>query len=82
MNILRSAAVSALLFASSIATATAEPPLPAGKPAGTHDAALAGGGLFVLLGVGAVIAVAVAIASSDTNKGINTPTTSTTGTGV
>lgn len=61
--------------------AEAASPLPAGKPAGTRQAALSGDGWLVLIGLGAIIAFTVAIAESNQNQGVTTPTTTATGTG-
>jgi hypothetical protein len=82
MRALRVMLVSALLLASGISTVYGEAPLAPGKPAGTEKAVLSGNGFVIALGLAAVIAATVAIANSDTNKGLTTPTTSTTGTGV
>jgi hypothetical protein len=65
------------LTASSAMADDSSAPLPAGKPAGTHQAALAGSGLFLLLGA-AAIAAGIAIVVSNSNGG--NPATSTTGT--
>jgi hypothetical protein len=69
-------ATAALLVCASLSQAMAEDvsPLPAGKPAGTHDSALAGGGLIILLGFGAIIAATAIFASQSQNKGATTPT--------
>ena len=81
MLFLRSAAA-ALLVCASLSQAMAENmgPLPAGKPAGTHQAALMGDGLLIALSLAAIIAATVAIAETDNNKGVTTPTTSATAT--
>lgn len=81
MSFLRATAAALVLCASlTPALADVSSPLPAGKPAGTYQAALTGGGLAILLGLGAIIAMTVAIATTDQNKGVTTPTTAT-GTG-
>jgi len=82
MPFLRSAVV-ALLVCTSLSQAMAESvsPLPAGKPAGTHEAALLGHGFVILLGLGAIIAFTAITVSANQNKGVTTPTTSATGTG-
>ena len=78
MSFLRATAAALVVCASlSQAMADVVSPLPAGKAAGTHEAALAGDGLLVALGLGAIIAVVVIIATTDQNKGVTTPTTST-----
>ncbi len=79
MSFLRATAA-ALVLCASLSPVMADSPLPAGKPAGTHEAALLGGGWLILIGLGAIIAVTVAIAETNQNKGVTTPTTST-GTG-
>jgi hypothetical protein len=67
--------LSAILAASpALAAEAIQPPLPAGKPAGTHQAALQMGGVLVVLGVAAVVGAIAAIVS-------NTQGSSTTGTG-
>jgi len=74
-------AVSALL-ASSAAFAADSVPLPAGKPAGTKEAALLGLPV-ILIGVGVLAAIiAVAVSNNDDNSPTtpNTTVTSTTGT--
>lgn len=66
---------SALLVSPAIAADTA--PLPAGKPAGTKDAALFAASPFLfIIGIAAVVGIAVAVS----NNGGNNNTT-TTGTG-
>ncbi len=82
MTILRHTAAALLLCATcNGAMAQAAAPLPAGKPAGTQQAALLGSGFAIVLGLAGIIAVTVAIVSQDNNKGITTPsTTSTVGT--
>ena len=65
------------LTASSAFAADDNAPLPAGKPAGVHQAALAGSGLLILVGV-AVVAAGIAVAVSSGNG--NGPTTSSTST--
>jgi hypothetical protein len=67
----------AALLASSTAYAADVAPLPAGKPAGTHDAALLALGPIFWVGL-AAIAVGVGFAASSNN---NKPTTTTTATG-
>jgi hypothetical protein len=69
--------LAAALTASNAMADTTSAPLPAGKPAGVHQAALAGSGLFLLLGA-AAIAAGIAIVVSNNNGGH--PTTSTTST--
>ncbi len=67
----------AVALTASTAMANASGPLPAGKPAGVHQAALAGSGLFLLLGA-AAIAAGIAIVVSNNNGGnVSTSTTST-----
>jgi hypothetical protein len=71
------AAVSAML-ASSTAIAAEVTPLPAGKPAGTREAALLGAP-FVLIGIAVVAAiVAISVSGGDDDNNPTTPTTSST----
>jgi hypothetical protein len=70
------AAVSALLV-SSTAIAADMSPLPAGKPAGTKEAALLGAP-FLLIGGAIIIAIIAIAASNGGNDNPTTPTTSTT----
>jgi len=78
MSFLRAAAT-ALVLGASLSPAMADSgPLPAGKPAGTHQAALLGTGFGIILGLGAIIAVTVAIVQSDQNKHVTTATTTAT----
>jgi hypothetical protein len=71
------AAVSALLV-SSTAFAANVAPLPAGKPAGTKEAALLGTP-FMLIGIAVVVAViAIAASGGDDNDNPTTPVTNTT----
>jgi hypothetical protein len=76
MRSLLAPVLAAALTASS-AFAAEDAPLPAGKPAGVHQAELAGSGLILLLGA-AAIAAGIAIAVSNNNG--SGPTTSSTGT--
>ena len=71
------APILAVVLTASSAFAADDAPLPAGKPAGVHQAALASSTLFFLLGA-AVIAGGIAIAVSNNNG--NNVSTSTTGT--
>jgi hypothetical protein len=73
------AAVSALL-ASSTAIAADVSPLPAGKPAGTKEAALLGTP-FLLIGGAIIVAIIAIAASGGGNDNPTTPTTSSTTTG-
>jgi hypothetical protein len=63
----------ALLVSPTFAAENAQTPLPAGKPAGTKEAALQMGGVWVVLGLVAVAGAIAAIVS-------NTQSSSTTGT--
>lgn len=56
-------AASALLMSSAFAEAPANSPLPAGKPAGTREAALQMGGIWLVVGLAAVAGVIAAVAS-------------------
>jgi hypothetical protein len=74
-----SAAVTAALLVSSTAYAADVAPLPAGKPAGTKQAALLALGPIFWIGL-AAIAVGIGVAASNNDN--NSPTTpTTTGTG-
>jgi hypothetical protein len=69
-------AVTALLMTSAFAAeAPANTPLPAGKPAGTHQAALEMGGVWLVIGLVAAAGIIAAIAS-----GTQGSSTSTSGT--
>ena len=73
----------AIMVCATCSNAIAEDaPLAVGKPAGTQKAALAGGSFVILLGLAGVIAATATMLSQSNNKGLTTPTTSTTGTGV
>ncbi|MBV9550398.1 MAG: hypothetical protein JO256_12075 [Alphaproteobacteria bacterium] len=81
MNAFRHAIAAVLICATCSNALAAEPaaPLPAGKPAGTHEATLSGNGLLIGLGIAASIAwLAIIVAQSDKNKP-TTPTTTGTG---
>jgi hypothetical protein len=52
-------------------------PLPAGKPAGTKQAAMTGNSALIWLGVAAVIGVTIAVVASDNDDDVTTPTTGT-----
>ena len=68
-------AVTAMLATSAFAAgAPANSPLPAGKPAGTHQAALEMGGIWLVIGLAAVAGIIAAVAST-------TQGSSSTGTG-
>ena len=79
-SIMGGAVAAALLVSSAFATdiGPAAAPLPAGKAAGTKDAALLGPNGF-WIGLAIVAAVVVAVVASNGNK--NNTTTPTTGTG-
>lgn len=73
--------VAAVLLAATCSTAfAAGTPLPAGKPAGTKEAAMAGGGLTILVGLAVIAAFTAVMVAQDDKNGVTTPTT--TGTGV
>lgn len=76
-------AVAALsLLASGAFAAESVAPLPAGKPAGVHQATLEGPGILILAGL-AIVGIGIAFAVSNNGKNTpTTPTTSSTGTGV
>ncbi|MBV9550666.1 MAG: hypothetical protein JO256_13440 [Alphaproteobacteria bacterium] len=58
-------ATTALLMGSALAAdAPANSPLPAGKPAGTHQAALEMGGVWLVIGLAAVAGIIAAVAST------------------
>ncbi len=86
MPFMRTAALAALLACTSLSPVLAEQapltPLPAGKAAGTHEAALWGNGWLITLGLAAIITFTVIAASSGGKNTPTTPTTSTSGTGV
>jgi hypothetical protein len=69
------AATALSLVASGAFAADPVTPLPAGKPAGVHQAALEGPGILILTGL-AVVGIGLAFALS--NNGKNSPTTPTT----
>ena len=69
-------AATALLMSSAFAEAPANSPLPAGKPAGTQQAALQMGGIWLVVGLAAAAGIIAAVASGTQGK-----STSTTGTG-
>jgi hypothetical protein len=82
MLVTRKFIAAALLCASCANALAANAPLPAGKPAGTKEAALAGSGFVILLGLAGVAALTAIMVSQDHNNGVTTPTTtSTSGTG-
>jgi hypothetical protein len=73
------AAVAAAMLVSSTAYAADVAPLPAGKPAGTKQAALLALGPIFWIGL-AAIAVGIGVAaSSNGNNGVTSPTTTGTG---
>jgi len=73
--------VAAVLVCASCSNAiAADAPLPAGKPAGAKQAALAGPGFVILVGLAGVAALTAILVSQDNKNGITTPTTSATGT--
>jgi hypothetical protein len=75
------AAVTAAMLVSSAAYAADVAPLPAGKPAGTKQAALLALGPIFWIGL-AAIAIGIGVAASGNDKNTpTTPTTTTTGTG-
>jgi hypothetical protein len=81
---MRKTVAAVLLCATCSNAIAADAPLPAGKAAGTKQAALAGPGFVILLGLAGVAAMtALMVSSQDHNNGVTTPTTTgTTGTGV
>ncbi len=75
------AATTAALLASGVAYAADLAPLPAGKPAGAHKAALLALGPIFWVGLVAIaVGIGVAVGNND-NNGVTTPTTTSTGTG-
>ena len=83
MRVVRDALTGVLLAAFAISAASAAPaPLSPGKPAGTQQSALAGGGFVILLGLAGVIAATAIMVGQNNNKGITTPTTAASGTSV
>ena len=71
------APVLAVALTASSAIAADNAPLPAGKPAGVHQAELAGNGLLILVGVG-LVAAGIAIAVSNGSGNNSTASTSAT----
>jgi hypothetical protein len=68
-------ALTAMLATSAFAAdAPANSPLPAGKPAGTHQAALEMGGVWLVIGLVAIAGIIAAVASS--TQGSSTGTSS------
>jgi hypothetical protein len=68
-------AVTALLMTSAFAAeAPANAPLPAGKPAGTQQAALEAGGVWLVLGLAAAAGIIAAIASGTQGSSSGTGT--------
>jgi len=77
-SVISSLAISSSLFLSN--AWAAEPPLPAGKPAGLRQAQLEGGnGMFVVAGA-ALIGITVGLATAGSGPQPTTTTISTTGT--
>jgi hypothetical protein len=72
------AAVAAVSLLASSAYAIDSTPLPAGKPAGTKDAALLAASPFLLIGIVAVAVVIGVAASSSSNNKVTTGTTTGT----
>ncbi len=72
-------AVGAVVLTSLLATSAIAAPLPAGKPAGTQEAAVLGSG-FVWIGILSIAALTALTLSSSGSKGVSTPTTSSTST--
>ncbi len=70
----------AAFLASSTAYAADVAPLPAGKPAGTHEAALLALGPIFWIGL-AAIALGIGVAASNNGNTKTITTTTTTGTG-
>lgn len=68
--------VLAVALTATSAFAADSAPLPAGKPAGVHQAQMGGNSLFFLLGA-AVIAGGIAIAVSNNGNNVSTSTTGT-----
>lgn len=75
---MRKTAAAALLLATCSSAIAADAPLPAGKPAGTKEAAMAGGGLTILIGLGVIAAFTAVMVSQDNKNGVTTPSTSST----
>ncbi len=74
------AVAAAAFLASSTAYAADMAPLPAGKPAGTHEAALLALGPIFWIGLAAV-ALGIGVAASNNGGNKTVITTTTTGTG-
>jgi len=75
--------IAAVLLCASCSTVIAEAaPLPAGKPAGTKEAALLGPAFVIVIGLAGVAALTAVMVSQNNQQGVTTPTTtSTSGTG-
>lgn len=70
-----------LAFSSAYAATKNVAPLPAGNSAGTHQAALVGPSMFlVLLSAGIVIGGIALAVSNNASNGVTTPTTTSTST--
>ena len=79
MRKFRNIIATTLLCAACSSAMAADSPLPAGKPAGTKQAALEGDGLRVLIGLAAIAAVTYFAASQGGGKSTGS-TSSTSGT--
>jgi hypothetical protein len=73
MRTLIAVALSTTLLASSAFAADSAGPLAVGKPAGVKQAQSEGNTLWVLAGVGVLVAVGVAVASSSNGSPVNGP---------
>lgn len=82
MRGLVSTVVAGSMLFSSVAFAAPHSPLPSGKAAGVHDAALLGPSLFVVLLGSAVLVtgLALTVSNSGGKNNVTTPTTTSTST--
>jgi len=81
MNSLRHVIAATLLCGACSSAMAADSPLPAGKPAGTRQAAMEGNGWVILAGLGAIAAFTAILVSQNDKNSVTSTTTSTTGTG-
>ncbi len=77
-NIAIAGLLAATAATSAFADAPANSPLAAGKPAGVKQAQLAGNGLLLAIGIGAVVAAAVVVATTNGGHNVANSTNSTT----
>jgi hypothetical protein len=77
MRLIAASVLSLAMASSAVLAADNAAPLPAGKPAGVHDAQMGDNTLLIGLGVGAFVAAVVVLATDSGNNNVTAGTSTT-----